>query len=100
MLDPAERAFGGRVVVTLEDGSVVEDSLAVADAHPLGARPFGRQQYVDKFQTLSDGVVSADEQERFVAAAQGLSQLTEVGELFPRILDGYLDGVTTKEGLL
>jgi 2-methylcitrate dehydratase len=100
VLDPAERAFGGRVVVTLEDGSVIEDSLAVADAHPLGARPFGRQQYVQKFQTLADGVVALDEQERFVSAAQGLSQLTDVGDLFPRILDGYLDGVTTKEGLL
>ena len=34
--DPREKAFGGRVVITLEDGTVIEDSLAVADAHPLG----------------------------------------------------------------
>src|SRR5271165_256268 len=37
--DPKEKAFGGRVVVTLDDGRVIEDELAVADAHPLGARP-------------------------------------------------------------
>src|SRR5690606_7172769 len=29
--DPKEKAFGGRVVVTLQDGSVIEDELAVAD---------------------------------------------------------------------
>ena len=39
--EPGEKAFGGRVVITMDDGSVIEDSLAVADAHPLGARPFG-----------------------------------------------------------
>lgn len=36
---PKEKAFGGRVVVTLK-GSVISDEIAVADAHPLGARPF------------------------------------------------------------
>ncbi len=64
--DPAEKAFGGRVVVEMEDGSVVEDELAVADAHPLGARPFGRHDYVRKFRALADGVVPLPEQERFL----------------------------------
>ena len=36
--DPKEKAFGGRVVVTFKDGSVISDEIAVADAHPLGAR--------------------------------------------------------------
>ena len=44
--DPAEKAFGGRVEITLTDGRTVVDEIAVADAHPLGARPFGREQYV------------------------------------------------------
>ena len=40
--DPAERAFGARAEVTLHSGEVIVDEIAVADAHPLGARPFGR----------------------------------------------------------
>ena len=33
----------------------IVDEIAVADAHPLGARPFAREQYVHKFRTLADG---------------------------------------------
>jgi 2-methylcitrate dehydratase len=81
--DPDRRAFGGRVVVTVADGRTVEDELAVADAHPRGARPFAREQYVQKFRTLADGVIAADEQERFLATVQRLGDLTsaEVAEL-------------------
>ncbi|ONH27491.1 MmgE/PrpD family protein [Pseudofrankia asymbiotica] len=81
--DAAEKAFGGRVVVTLADGSTVEDEIAVADAHPLGARPFGRSEYVAKFRRLAEGVVPTDEQDRFLAAAVRLPELRpdELGEL-------------------
>lgn len=78
--DPAEKAFGGHVVITLDDGSVIEDSIAVADAHPLGARPFARDQYVAKFRTLADGVVARAEQDRFLALVERLPTLT-AGEL-------------------
>ncbi|MDX6647974.1 MAG: 2-methylcitrate dehydratase, partial [Miltoncostaeaceae bacterium] len=78
--DPRERAFGGRMVVTLDDGSVIVDELAVADAHPAGARPFGRTQYVEKFRRLADGVIAAREQERFLACAEALPDLA-AGEL-------------------
>jgi 2-methylcitrate dehydratase len=71
--DPDLRAFGGRVVVTLTDGSTVEDELAIADAHPRGARPFAREQYVAKFHELADGIVEPAEQERFRDAAQRLA---------------------------
>ena len=54
-LDIAEKAFGGRVEITLTDGTVITDEIAVADAHPLGARPFAREQYVNKFRTLAAG---------------------------------------------
>ena len=36
-LDISEKAFGGRVVITLADGNEIVDEIAVADAHPLGA---------------------------------------------------------------
>jgi len=64
--DPARKAFGGRVVVTLNDGTVITDEMDVADAHPRGARPFGREQYVAKFRELAAGIVEVDEQERFL----------------------------------
>ncbi len=73
--DPKEKAFGGRVVVTLKDGRTIEDSLAVADAHPLGARPFGRNDYIAKFRTLAEGTVSPSEQERFLETVERLPWL-------------------------
>lgn len=73
--DPAEKAFGARAEVTLHSGEVIIDELAVADAHPLGARPFGRQQYADKFTELADGIIGEAEQQRFLAAVQGVVEL-------------------------
>lgn len=73
--DPKEKAFGGRVTVTLQDGSIIEDELAIADAHPLGARPFTRPDYVNKFRTLSEGVVEKAEQDRFIATVERLMEL-------------------------
>ena len=73
--DPNELAFGGRVEVFMKDGSRLVDELAVANAHPLGAKPFGRADYIRKFETLTDGIISTREANRFVAAAQELSTL-------------------------
>src|SRR5690606_39101244 len=74
--DPKEKAFGGRVVVTLQDGTVIEDELAIADAHPLGSRPFTRPDYVNKFRTLADGIVAREEQDRFIATVERLTELS------------------------
>src|SRR5699024_5293089 len=73
--DLTEKAFGGAVVITLTDGTVIEDSIAVADAHPLGARPFGREQYEHKFRSLAEGLVEPEEIDRFLDAAAQLAQL-------------------------
>ncbi len=67
--DPAEKAFGARAEITLASGETIVDELAVADAHPAGARPFARDQYIDKFRTLAEGVVDKAEQDRFLTAA-------------------------------
>ena len=75
-IDPAEKAFGGRVEIELADGTRIVDEIAVADAHPLGARPFARAQYVAKFRTLADGVLEPAEIERFLDVAQRLPELT------------------------
>ncbi len=73
--DPNEKAFGARAEVTLASGEVITDELAIADAHPLGARPFERKQYIGKFTELAEGIVTTAEQERFLAATEGLAGL-------------------------
>jgi 2-methylcitrate dehydratase len=92
-IDPAEKAFGARAEVTLKSGEVISDELAVADAHPLGARPFRRPQYVQKFTELAEHVVKPAEQRRFLSAVDSLAGL-EAGALDslnvvvdPRVLD-------------
>lgn len=81
--DPNQKAFGGRVEITFADGRKLTDEIAVADAHPLGARPFARGDYIRKFQTLSEDLISREESERFLAAAQRLPELqpAQLGEL-------------------
>jgi 2-methylcitrate dehydratase len=54
---------------------VISDELAVADAHPLGARPFERKQYIGKFNELAEGIVSDSEQQRFLSAVEALPDL-------------------------
>lgn len=91
--DPVEKAFGARAVITLKNGEVITDELTVADAHPLGARPFGRDQYIDKFTGLAQGVIEEAEQKRFLSTVVNLADL-KPGEgdtlnvlVDPRVLD-------------
>ncbi|WP_458686731.1 2-methylcitrate dehydratase PrpD [Nocardia tengchongensis] len=81
--DPNEKAFGARAEITLRSGEVIVDELAVADAHPLGARPFARDQYIAKFRTLAEGVIEPAEQDRFLAVVQRAGELSanELSEL-------------------
>jgi len=99
--DPAEKAFGGRVEITLDDGTRIVDEIAVADAHPLGARPFAREQYLTKFRTLADGVLEQAETERFLELVQRLPQLTraELGGLTLMPRAGLFDSITAPKGL-
>ncbi|MFL5251580.1 MAG: MmgE/PrpD family protein [Rhodopila sp.] len=78
--DPNELSFGGRVEIFMRDGSKLEDEMAVANAHPLGARPFGRDDYIRKFQIMTDGIITARESNRFLEAVQDLPRLP-AGEL-------------------
>jgi 2-methylcitrate dehydratase len=74
--DPDERAFGGRLEVTLASGEKIVGELAMANAHPLGKRPFGRTEYIGKFRTLTDGLLSGSEQKRFLEQVQGMPELS------------------------
>ncbi len=73
--DPDHRAFGGHVRITFTDGSVLEDQIEVADAHPRGARPFGRDDYIAKFRSLAAEHATPAEQDRFLNHALALSTL-------------------------
>lgn len=78
--DPRKKAFGARVVITFEDGSVLEDEKYVADAHPAGNRPFARDNYIHKFKTLTSGIITVAESDRFLNAVQDLRNL-KAGDL-------------------
>ncbi|MGZ0712471.1 MmgE/PrpD family protein (plasmid) [Coraliomargarita sp. W4R53] len=99
--DPNEKAFGGRVVITLTDGTVIEDEIAVADAHPLGARPFAREDYIRKFRLLAEPVLEAAEIERFLDLAERLPELTadEVRQLSIAAKPGVLAAAPAPKGL-
>ncbi|MBT5495412.1 MAG: MmgE/PrpD family protein, partial [Alphaproteobacteria bacterium] len=73
--DPKKKAFGGRVEITLQDGRVLVDEIAVADAHPAGARPFVRENYIGKFETLAAYAVGDEERRRFVETAGCVADL-------------------------
>jgi 2-methylcitrate dehydratase len=99
--DPAEKAFGGRVEIVLADGSTLVDELAVADAHPLGARPFERADYVTKFRLLAADALEPVEIERFLDLAQRLPELsgTELGALTLVARPGLLDTLPSLNGI-
>ena len=73
--DPKQKRFGGKVVITMKDGSIVSDELGIADAHPNGRRPFTRSNYIEKFRSLTDGIITSSESKRFLKNAQNLKKL-------------------------
>lgn len=101
-LDMAEKAFGGRVEITLTDGTVITDEIAVADAHPLGARPFARADYIGKLRMLAAGIVDDAELDRFLAAVEQLPDLPAgaLGQLNVVARPGFIDAATAPQGLL
>jgi 2-methylcitrate dehydratase len=94
--DPAKRSFGGRVEITMTDGTTSAEEIAVADAHPAGARPFAREQYVAKFRTLAEGVIDPGAQDRFLDAATRLPGL-DAGELAALALPGIAEAAEQPE---
>jgi 2-methylcitrate dehydratase len=73
--DPQEKAFGGRVEIRFKDGSSIQDEMAVANAHSLGAKPWTRPDYIRKFETLTKGIITHEEGERFLSVVQNIMDL-------------------------
>ena len=74
--DPKQKRFGGKVVITMKDGSIVSDELGIADAHPNGRRPFTRSNYIEKFRSLTDGIITNIESKSFLKNAQNLKKIS------------------------
>lgn len=77
---PKNKSFGAKTVVTLKNGRKIIESLNRADSHPYGARPFKRDNYVNKFLILTKNIISKKESDRFLINVQKLMKL-KVGQL-------------------
>ena len=73
--DPNKKCFGGRVIIRMKNGIKIEDEISVADAHPSGKRPFERYNYIEKFITLTQGIVEENEAKRFIKDVQNLRKM-------------------------
>ncbi len=73
--NPKKKSFGAKVVVTLKNGKKITEQLDKADAHPYGARPFKRKDYIKKFINLTDKIISKKESNRFLKDVQNLKYL-------------------------
>ena len=80
--NPKNKCFGGKVIIRMKDGSIISQEINVADAHPSGKRPFGREQYINKFITLTKGLITKNESDRFLKTVQNLKNIK------PKDLDG------------
>ena len=73
--NPRKKCFGAKVVVTMKNGKKYIEQLDRADAHPYGLRPFKREDYIKKFQTLTKDIIDEKESKRFLKLVQNLKNL-------------------------
>ena len=73
--DPKNKSFGAKVIVTLKNGKKIIEQLDKADAHPYGARPFVRNNYIKKFLTLTKNIISKKEIDKFLKNVQNLKKI-------------------------
>ena len=59
----------------MNNGKKITEQLDRADAHPYGARPFKRQNYINKFLTLTENILDKKESNRFLKTVQNLKKL-------------------------
>ena len=73
--NPRKKSFGAKVIIALKNGKKIIEQQSVADAHPYGMRPFKRQNYIKKFQTLTEGIIDKKESDRFLKIVQNLRKI-------------------------
>ncbi len=74
--DPNKKRFGGRVEIVMANGEKFIDELGVANAHPAGAKPFKRADYIRKFDMLTADIITKEERNRFISLCERLPELT------------------------
>ncbi|HSS64113.1 MAG TPA: MmgE/PrpD family protein, partial [Gammaproteobacteria bacterium] len=90
--DPSMRAFGGRLEIVMNEGKVITAEKTVADAHPNGIAPWTWPDYLDKFDRLTEAMITETERNRFIDLIQRLDSADK------RALSGL--NPETKEGVL
>ena len=73
--NPKKKSFGAKVIITLKNGKKITEQQNRADAHPYGKRPFKRQNYINKFLTLTENILDKKESDRFLKTVQNLRKL-------------------------
>ena len=73
--NPKKKSFGAKVIITMKNGKKISEQLERADAHPYGSRPFKRNDYIKKFKTLTDKIISRKESLKFLNTVQRLKKL-------------------------
>ena len=100
--NPANRAFGGRLEVFLDDGSVVEAEKDVANAHPYGTNPWTWENYLTKFDALTAGAITPLERDGFVSAISNFGNLNSEGISYLNPIlptDAILDKALISQGI-
>lgn len=100
--DPNKKMFGGRVEITMNNGEKIVDELGVANAHPAGAKPFKRADYIRKFDTLTADIITKEERNRFISLCERLPELTaaEVQQLNVQIpIDKLINNKRDQKGI-
>ncbi len=100
--DPNKKRFGGRVEIIFNNGTTLVDELGVANAHPAGAKPFVRKDYVRKFDELTEGIITKEERNRFITLCEALPELTaaQVQELNVQInIDKLINNKRDTKGI-
>ena len=73
--NPKNKSFGAKVVVTMNNGKKFIEQLDKADAHPYGSRPFKRENYIKKFNVLTNNIITNKERNRFLKSVQYLRKI-------------------------
>lgn len=83
--DPKEQSFGGKMIVTLNDGKTVSDEKACANAHPLGSTPWKRPNYIKKLEQLTKDILSDKARKHFLDVVDRLETVpsSKLGDLTP-----------------
>jgi len=90
--DPKNKSFGAKVVVTINNGKKISEQLERADAHPYGARPFKRKDYINKFKILTKNIIFRKESLKFIKIVENLRKLKngQLGKLNIEVNKKYL----------